>query len=125
MTDDFRVIFTPSDYDRSIRFYGETLGLPVVASWNDPDDRGTIFRAGPGTIELVARPSIGLPSGFRLAIAVGDPDALRAEFRRRDVPVVDEPATRPWGYREFRVADPDGVILAFYSVVDPAAAGHD
>ena len=49
---DLRVIISARDYDETLAFYGKTLGFPIAESWDDPDGRGTIFRAADGMIEV-------------------------------------------------------------------------
>ena len=53
----------------------------------------------------------------RLYIGVDNSDKLHAEFKKKSVKFVnntaDGPIDRPWGAREFFVADPDGNVLAF------------
>ncbi len=124
---DFRVIITSRDYRRSVVFYSDGLELPVVTSWEEPGSSGTIFKAGGGTIEVVSGGS-GEDRieclNIRLALRTADPDGWCNHLRQKGMTIRDEPADRPWGYRRFVVQDPDGILVSFYTVTDPAAAGH-
>jgi uncharacterized glyoxalase superfamily protein PhnB len=45
-------------------------------------------------------------------------DDLCRSFRSRGAHVVDEPADKPWKYRQFTVKDPDGHLLTFFRFSD-------
>jgi len=46
-------------------------------------------------------------------LAVAGVEELHAELVGRGAPITKPLATRPWGARDFYVADPDGYILCF------------
>ena len=48
-----RTIIHPSDLERSLAFYGETLNLPVAREFGEGAGRGVVFFAGGGLIEVV------------------------------------------------------------------------
>ena len=52
----FRVVLKARDFDRTCRFYGETLALPRLQSWDRENGRGALFQAGSGAIEVIGRP---------------------------------------------------------------------
>jgi catechol 2,3-dioxygenase-like lactoylglutathione lyase family enzyme len=83
----FQFVFEAKDYDAAIRFYGEGLGLPIEHAWDRGADRGSIFLAADGFIEVVSD-SMGLrgPHGIGVAIQTEDvesPIPGRREFRSR------------------------------------------
>ena len=124
---DFRVIFMAGDYPATIAFYQDILELPVLTSWDDSTPAGTIFSAGPGTLEVLG--SIGdppgqPPSGFRLLLRRPDPDQWCRRLSDKGVAITVPLVDRPWGYREFAVTDPNGIEVFIYTVTDPARAGH-
>lgn len=126
--DDFRVIFVARNYDTTIRFYRDIMEFPVVTAWDDHEPRGTIFSVGSGTVEVVAPAgdqAHAIPFGFRLLVRHPDPDSWCARLRNKGVDVTVAPVDRTWGYREFAVRDPNGIELFFYTVTDPAKAGHE
>ncbi|MGH9360509.1 MAG: VOC family protein [Thermoanaerobaculia bacterium] len=53
----FRVVVRAKSFERSCRFYGESLALPRLGSWEREDRRGALFQAGSGVIEVVGRPA--------------------------------------------------------------------
>ena len=116
---DFRFVFTAQDYERTVAFYRDQLGLPVVSSWDD-HGRGTILAAGDGQIEIFGHDGDGSPPrvhGARIAWEVADVDAEIDRLRSRGVPVVSEPADQSWGHRNAGIEDPDGLPITLYTVI--------
>ena len=114
------------DIPRAVRFYQETLGLPLRFVQGDGY---ALFQIGGTKLALQRARAAGpdLPvahdlvapipeSGVSalLAFAVKDVDHCCAMLRQRGVPILREPADYHWGDREFSVCDPDGHILIFY-----------
>ena len=48
---EFRVVFTAEDYDTTVPFFTDVMGLEVLRSWDD-HGRGTILLAADGQIVL-------------------------------------------------------------------------
>ena len=46
-------------------------------------------------------------------VRVADADRLHGLYRERGVAIVEPLESKPWGMREFAVADPDGHMLRF------------
>ena len=94
----FQFVFEADDYEATIRFYGEGLGLPVVHSWDRGADRGSIFRAADGFIEVVSD-SMGLrgPHGIGVAIQTEDVESRYRDVVSSDLVAEREPEDRPWG----------------------------
>ena len=51
----FRVVVKARDFERTCRFYGETLALPRLQSWDREGGRGALFQAGAGAVEVLGR----------------------------------------------------------------------
>jgi len=51
----FQVTLKARNFERTCRFYSETLALPELGSWERNGLQATRFQAGPGTIEVVGR----------------------------------------------------------------------
>jgi catechol 2,3-dioxygenase-like lactoylglutathione lyase family enzyme len=47
-----RVLVRPTGFERSFRFYAETLGLHVYREWGSGSTRGVVFFLGGGFLEL-------------------------------------------------------------------------
>ena len=111
-----RVLLSPRDLERSLRFYEETLGLAVYREWGRGRERGVVFFLGGGLLE-VSGASGGPASGaVRLFLQVRDLRAVRERLAVRGVPVEEEPTVRPWGLFEMVARDPDGLALVFVEV---------
>ena len=108
-----RVLFRPTDYQRSLRFYRDDLGLAIAREYAG----GTVFFAGQSLIELAGH---GEPASFSgsLWLQVRDVYAVQDALRQRGVPVTREARREFWGLHEMHVTDPDGVTLIFVQVPD-------
>lgn len=108
-----RVLFRPTDYQRSLRFYRDDLGLAIAREYPG----GTVFFAGQSLIELAGH---GEPASFSgsLWLQVRDVYAVQDELRQRGVTVTREARQEFWGLHEMHVADPDGITLIFVQVPD-------
>ena len=106
------------DRAASARWYGEVLGLRPIL--DDPAGGFLLMAAGPGRVALKEGPAAGGRGAVRLIFRVGDVDAERARLAGMGVEVsgVSESAE---GYREARLADPDGTPIHLFSTV--AGAG--
>jgi catechol 2,3-dioxygenase-like lactoylglutathione lyase family enzyme len=110
-----RVLFRPADYQRSLSFYRDTVGLAIAREYG----MGTVFYAGQSLIELAghgAAGSAGGPFPGALWLQVRDVYATQSELQRRGVTIARAAAQEPWGLHEMHVTDPDGVTLIFVQV---------
>ena len=111
-----RMLFRPTDYQASLRFYRDQLGLAIARDYG----AGTVFYAGQSLIELAGfgdpagRPSGPFPGA--LWLQVRDVAATQAELASRGVAIVREARREPWGLIEMHVTDPDGVALIFVEI---------
>ena len=110
-----RVLFRPADYQRSVAFYRDAIGLAIAREYG----AGTVFHAGQSLIELAghgARPEETPPFPGALWLQVRDVYATEAELESRGVEIARAATAEPWGLHEMHVADPDGVTLIFVQV---------
>lgn len=106
-----RVLLRPTDYQRSLTFYRDTLGLAIAREYPG----GTVFFAGQSLIELAGH---GEPRSFSgaLWLQVRDVYQVQDELRQRGVEITREARQEPWTLHEMHVTDPDGVTLIFVQV---------
>jgi hypothetical protein len=52
-----RVVVRAKNFERTCRFYGETLSLPRLQSWDRGDGRGALYQAGAAVVEVLGRPA--------------------------------------------------------------------
>lgn len=109
-----RIILRPKDYQASLAFWRDALGLAVAREYPG----GTVFFAGQNLIEIAAHGGSDVESTFEGAIwlQVRDLDDARAELESEGVRIDREPRVEPWGLREMWIADPDGVQIVLVQV---------
>jgi catechol 2,3-dioxygenase-like lactoylglutathione lyase family enzyme len=112
-----RIVLHPTDLDRSLRFYQQTIGLAIYREWGMGPSRGVVFFLGGGGLLEVSGGSPLPPSGATgLVLQVRDLGATRGCLAEQGVAVEAEPELKPWGLLEMTVRDPDGLALIFVEV---------
>jgi hypothetical protein len=129
----FRVVVRARSFERSCKFYGETMSLPRLQSWDREDGRGALYQAGAAVIEVLGRPA-GAASRDRerdesfdyqgphhkllLVLIVPSAEKAYKELLGRDRNI-------PGGLRQdadgcliFDSHDPDGVHIVFKQMGD-------
>ena len=124
---EFRFAYFTANFEATVAFYRDGLELPLVGSWDrGPDDRGALFRAASGIIEILARPRSGSssqlwdvrpPQGAFMVIQVADVDELHRRALDKNLPIQEEPTLQPWGHRSFCLREPNGLTLYFFTAV--------
>jgi catechol 2,3-dioxygenase-like lactoylglutathione lyase family enzyme len=116
-------ILAVSDFDASLAFYRDGLGLELVATYDDPP-YATLLAAG-ARISLAEqgheapdRPSVTMsaptdPSRANvvLVLEVEDAHAVHQDLAARGVQFLAEPYSPPWGGSRFFCVDPDGYLV--------------
>jgi catechol 2,3-dioxygenase-like lactoylglutathione lyase family enzyme len=121
----FRFSYFTPEYETTVAFYRDILRLAVVESWDrNADDRGALFAAASGMIEVLARPKSGEsshlwddrpPQGAFMVIEVPDVEQVYRKLAARRVPIQQELTTQPWGHRGFCLREPNGLTLYVFS----------
>lgn len=112
-----RVLFRPADYQRSLLFYRDAVGLAIAREYVV----GTVFYAGQSLIELAdhgAADDADGPFSGALWLQVRDVYATQSELEGRGVAIARTATQETWGLHEMHVTDPDGVTLIFVQVPD-------
>lgn len=114
----FMVEVRVGDWRRSVAWYRDVLGFR--ATLEDPAGEFALLEAGPGGRVAIKGGASegGGRGGFRLVFEVEDADRRGAELAARGV-AVDGPFASAEGYREVRVADPDGTAIGLFSWARP------
>ena len=124
---EFRYVFyTAFDkYEPTISFYRDVLELPITGGFS----HGTYFQASTGVIEVIQATGphdlrdmllapnqrYQPPKGGFLLIEDRDLQALRRRVEQADATVVQDIPDWPWLFRDFKVVDPCGNVLCFFS----------
>jgi uncharacterized glyoxalase superfamily protein PhnB len=120
----FRFAYFTDKYKETCSFYRDTLQLKREHSWDrNEDDKGSLFKAGLGLIEVMQLPGDeqhkvqGLdyrkPQGVFMVIQVWEIDDLYEKYKKKGVCFKEELKDQSWGHRSFAITDPNGVVLFF------------
>lgn len=122
-TFEFRFAFSARDFEASVNFYQNTLGMSSVGGWDRADGKGALLSAGGTAVIEIYGAAEGetydgpSPEAINLAIRLADAcevdnfyEKLKSAGARLDHP----PENRPWGHRSFVVYDPDNIPIHYY-----------
>ena len=119
--------FTPK-YEETVAFYQHGLECPIIERWDrTPDDRGTLFGAASGVIEVLALPGNTKPDhlwddrppqGAFMVIEVEQVELLYQRTVEKGLPIQQELKDQRWGHRSFCVREPNGLTLNFFSELE-------
>lgn len=119
-----RVALTSSDLDRLVTFYCRGLGIEPAEVWTQGEARAQLLQMGKATLELFNEPQADMIDGIeagrrvsghvRLALQVPDVDAAVERLLAHGAVLVHPPAVTPWGDRNARVQDPDGMQVTLF-----------
>jgi catechol 2,3-dioxygenase-like lactoylglutathione lyase family enzyme len=118
-----RVLYRPIEYERSVAFYRDVVGLHIYREWGT----GTVFILGGGLLELSRSAGPVNDDKISLWLQVRAVDAEFARLQAAGVTVVEAPVDQPWGLREARLRDPDGLMLVLVEIPPqhPMRRGRD
>ncbi len=117
----FPLIIT-TDLAGTKRFYANVCGCTATIEM----DTYLQFRFGdkPGDPELCFMTPDAMPDGtvmpkfegkgVVMSIPVRNADAQHAMLRNNGGTPINEPTDKPWGWRSFLIADPNGLVLDFF-----------
>ncbi len=111
-----RVLLHPTDFERSFRFYAQSLALHVYREWSSGSTRGVVFFLGGGFLELSGSSRTGASESVTLWLQVRDVEAVGHELQEAAVDIIELPTDKPWGMREMHIRDPDGFIIVIVEV---------
>ena len=124
-----RVALTGADHDKLLRFYAVGLGIEPEAIWTSDQGKAVLLPLGRGTLELFDERQAEMVDGMevgrrvsghvRLALQVPDLDAALARLTAHGATVVHGPVLTPWGDRNARVQDPDGMQVTLFEEHHP------
>ena len=106
-----RVLLHPKDFERSLRFYSESLGLHIYREWGSGSNRGVVFFLGGGFLELSGSSHTTANENVGLWLQVRDVDAVGDALKETREDVIELPTDKPWGLREMQIRDPDGLRI--------------
>lgn len=111
------VTLAVKDLEASLRFYTETVGLPVVRRFlAGPDTEIAFLGAGETKVELVCgknRPEAIVGNGISIGFEVEDVPAKFQVLKSGGIQVISDIIQPTPHVRFFYVADPDGFRVQF------------
>ena len=111
-----RFMLHPRDFDRSVGFYRDVLGLHPMREFGQGDSRGIVFFLGGGYLELTGRQIDPPAPSTELWLQVCDVREAERELRAAGIPIIESADEKPWGLIELRVSDPNGLVLILVEV---------
>ncbi len=125
---ELRIALTAKDYERSVKFYCEGLGLEPAAIWNNGGGQALMLEMGKATLEVFdeaqAETIDQLEAGKRIsgqvrfALQVPDLKTAMERLLTHGATLVHAPVTMPWGDQNVRLQDPDGMQITLFQVTD-------
>lgn len=123
---ELRVALTVRDFERSVKFYCEGLGIEPAAIWNNDGGQALMLNMGNATLEVFderqAEVIDQLEAGervsgqIRFALQVPDLNAAMQRLLAHGATLVHEPIITPWGDHNVRLQDPDGMQITLFQV---------
>ena len=104
-------------FKESVVFYTEIIGMTILESWNEADDKGVILSLCPPSeiavyLELAPADNVrvyeGLSLQFRVSNITTTADRLRGKVEFRG------PEKKPWGSTYIYLKDPTGISVILY-----------
>ena len=121
---ELRVALTTDSFDRLSAFYRQGLGLEPSQVWPEEQGRALVLDMGRATLEVfdekqaqtIDKLEVGRPIGGRIRFALQVPDLNAAILRLQahGASLVHPPVVTPWGDRNARFQDPDGMQITLY-----------
>ncbi|MCS7062263.1 MAG: GNAT family N-acetyltransferase [Anaerolineae bacterium] len=107
------------DVRTAAEYYRDRLGFTIDYLYGDPPTHASVSR-GEWTTEgariqfsRAAEGRTALPDGALYVFVGPDIDGLCEQYRAQGVHIESEPATYPWGMREFHIRDCHGYLIRF------------
>lgn len=118
-------ILSVKDLAQSIDFYRNVLRFDLAWSWGEPPDIAAVCRDGV-EITLTQRAGAKPAGAAHIHLGVSGIDAYYTGLVDAGVTVVVPIGDRPYGMRDFRIADPSGNELSIgQAIAEPSATTDD
>src|SRR5215213_9817402 len=121
------ITFHALDFDASLVFYRDVLGLEYLHGWDREDGRGAIFKLSESSeLEFfgAARGQLQTqqpPKGMDLGILVDNVETVYTQFKEKPN-LVYALEDHPWGDRSFGIRDPNGLTIYYFQRIHSALA---
>jgi len=121
---ELRVALTASDFQRSVKFYSEGLGIEPADVWNNGQGQALILEMGKATLEVFDETQAQtidqieaekrVSGQIRFALQVPDLNVAMERLLAHGAILVHPPVKTPWGDFNVRLQDPDGMQVTLF-----------
>lgn len=117
------MILLVSDMEKSIRFYRDTLGIPIKTkskAWTEFFNKDTVLALHPAKKKSKIKTGSGMLVGFE----VSDLDSTVKKLKEKKVKFFKKPKEEPFGKHAI-IQDPDGHLVSIAEIKEKSAEGFD
>ena len=117
------VILLVSDMEKSIRFYRDTLGIPIKIkskAWTEFFNKDTVLALHPAKKKSKMKTGSGMLVGFE----VSDLDSTVKKLKEKKVKFFKKPKEEPFGKHAI-IEDPDGHLVSIAEIKEKSTEGFD
>ncbi len=121
---ELRVALTVRDFERSLKFYCDGLGIQPAALWQNGGGHAVMLELGSGTLELFDEAQAGAVDALevgrrvsgqvRFALRVPDVQAAVDRLLAHGATLLHPALVTPWGDTNARLQDPDGLQITLF-----------
>jgi len=125
---ELRVALTVRDYERSVKFYCDGLGIEPAALWDNGNGHALILDMGKAKLEVFDEAQAEtidqleaeqrVSGQIRFALQVPDLKSAMKRLLAHGATLVHQPVVTPWGDYNVRLQDPDGMQITLFQVFD-------
>ncbi len=125
---ELRVALTVRDYERSVKFYCDGLGIEPAALWDNGNGHALILDMGKAKMEVFDEAQAEtidqleaeqrVSGQIRFALQVPDLKSAMKRLLAHGATLVHQPVVTPWGDYNVRLQDPDGMQITLFQVFD-------
>ena len=125
---ELRLALTTSDFERSVKFYCDGLGIEPSAVWNNGQGQALVLNLGNATLEIFDETQTEtidqieverrISGQVRFALKVPDLKTAMERLLAHGAILVHPPILTPWGDYNVRLQDPDGMQITLFQSPD-------
>lgn len=104
--------------DAALTYYRDVLGYSIEGRHKDDTGEVVFGSVLSGAANLYISQADGPVTPSQCYILVDEVDDLCATFKAKGARILDEPADKDWGYRQFTLEDMNGHILNYFRFLD-------
>lgn len=129
---ELRVALTVPNYESTVAFYRDGLGVDPAQLWVNENDRAILFELGRATLEVFDEPhavvvddlEVGkrVSGTVRFALQVPDVTAALERALAHGATLVHAPVLTPWRDYNARIQAPDGMQITLFQVMGDSGA---